>query len=273
VSDQLSQEWVSVAAEEGAWVIDNSACYRLDGQTQLIVPEVNGEELSERLEIKKQFSSRERVISGPNCSAAPLALLLKPVEDAFGLKRVVVSTYQSVSGAGQKAIEELKSQSADFLAGKKPTPVQFSHQIAFNCIPAIGRFQEDGYTSEESKIIAESRKILGLPDLPMTATAIRVPTINCHAGSVNIETKRAFDLSQVKQALMSFPGVRVFDQVDQKIYPMNVTGTGEDHVFVGRIRRDMSLENGMNLWFVSDNLRKGAALNAVQIAEIIRQVL
>jgi aspartate-semialdehyde dehydrogenase len=208
-----------------------------------------------------------------------MVLALKPIRDRWGLKRVVVSTYQSTSGAGAAAVDELKAQTAAYLQGEAPAPKAFAHQIAFNFIPHIGGFKDDGYTSEETKMIQESRKLLGMPNLPMSPTAVRVPTLNCHGESINVETLKAFTIGDVRAALVAQPGIIVQDDPAQAVYPMSMPGAqsrvegaaGRDAVYVGRIRKDPSLENGLNLWVVSDNLRKGAALNAVQIGELLLQ--
>ncbi len=279
-SDAVSQEWAPQAAKSGAWVIDNSAAFRMDPSVPLVVPEVNPEILVERAQKGRMaLSAQERMIAGPNCSTVQLVVALKPIAHAWGLKRVVVSTYQSVSGAGTAAMEELAQQTAAVLQGEEKPHQIFAHRIAFNCIPQIGGVKENGYTSEEQKVILESRKILGLPDLKITATAVRVPAFSCHSESVNIETQRSFDVKEVRQSLERMSGVKVLDDPQHHVYPMNVTapsdpvegGTGRDAVYVGRIRRDESVENGLNLWVVSDNLRKGAALNAIQIGETLLQ--
>lgn len=277
-ADAISKEWVPAAAEAGAWVVDNAATFRMDDDVLLMVPEVNGQLLEAR--IKKgpaQLAARERIITGPNCSTVQLVMVLKPILENYGLKRVVVSTYQSTSGAGAAAMEELSIQTVSLFNQKKTEPKAFAHQIAFNCIPHIGGFKDDGYTSEEQKIMAESRKLLSLPGLKISATAVRVPTFSCHGESVNIECERAVDADEVRRLLASQPGVVVQDDPKKNVYPMGVTSdgdpveaaTGRDAVYVGRIRKDPSLENGLNLWVVSDNLRKGAALNAVQIGELL----
>lgn len=278
-SDAVSQEWVPEAANAGAWVVDNSANYRMDPDVLLLVPEVNGHLLESRLKEKSfnQGGYKTRVIAGPNCSTVQMVVALKPIHDQWGLERVVVSTYQSTSGAGTAAMEELAQQTASILNGKEHPPKAFAHQIAFNCIPHIGGFKEDGYTSEEQKLMAETRKIMELPELRISATAIRVPTFSCHAESVNVELKKPFETMQIKNALKSQPGVILQDDPAQKHYPMGVPGgnssvegaSGHDAVYVGRIRKDLSVNNGLNLWIVSDNLRKGAALNAIQIGEML----
>ena len=282
-SDAVSLEWVPEAAKAGAWVVDNSATYRMDQDVLLLVPEVNGHLLESRLKEKddQQGGYKTRVIAGPNCSTVQMVMALKPIHDQWGLERVVVSTYQSTSGAGTAAMEELSFQTAGILNSKPFAPKAFPHQIAFNCIPHIGGFKEDGYTSEEQKLMAETRKILGLPELRISATAIRVPTFSCHAESVNVELKKPFETAQIHTALKNQPGVILQDDPEQKQYPMGMPGeesavegaTGRDAVYVGRIRKDLSVNNGLNLWIVSDNLRKGAALNAIQIGEILVQHL
>jgi aspartate-semialdehyde dehydrogenase len=291
-SDAVSKEWVPQAAEAGAWVIDNSATYRMEQDIPLVVPEINGAGVEKRaMQGASALKARERIFAGPNCSTVQMVMALKPLLDRYGLKRVVVSTYQSTSGAGTAAVDELKDQAHGVLNSKvsgRPSepsrsasaPKAFPHQIAFNCIPHIGGFKDDGYTSEEKKLMAETRKILDLPSLSITATAIRVPTFSCHAESVNVEFLRPFELKDVRSALASQPGVILQDDPAHHLYPMGwagesrdfeavESGTGRDAVYVGRLRRDPSVENGLNLWIVSDNLRKGAALNAIQIGETI----
>ncbi|MGE0615002.1 MAG: aspartate-semialdehyde dehydrogenase [Bacteriovoracia bacterium] len=267
-SDEVSKEWVPRAAEDGAWVIDNSATYRMDPDVFLLVPEVNGKLLSDRL-AKGAADPKQRILAGPNCSTVQLVVALKPIHDRWGLKRVVVSSYQSVSGAGSLAIDELFEQTADHLAGRPVKPKIFAHSIAFNCIPQIGGFKEDAYTSEEQKIMAETRKILGLPGLKVTATAVRVPTVQSHAETVNVECERPFELAEVRQAMEKFSGLKVVDEPARGKYPMAVDCANQDAVYVGRLRRDDSVPHGLNMWVVSDNLRKGAALNGIQIAEML----
>jgi aspartate-semialdehyde dehydrogenase len=274
-SDAVSKEWVPQAAEAGAWVVDNSATFRMEPDSLLLVPEVNGHLLHERLG-RKDLRPRERILTGPNCSTVQMVVALKPIRDRWGIKRVVVSTYQSTSGAGAAAMEELGTQIRDVMSGKPAQPKAFAHQIAFNCIPHIGGFKDDGYTSEEHKMIAESRKLLEMPNLRISATAVRVPTYSCHAESINVECEKPVDVASVREALRSQSGIILQDDPEKKIYPMGMPGngaveaaSGRDAVYVGRIRKDPSLENGLNLWVVSDNLRKGAALNAVQIGEVI----
>lgn len=282
-SDAVSKEWVPQAVEAGAWVVDNSATFRLDSDVLLIVPEVNGSELEKRVRSKAvgELAPRERIIAGPNCSTVQMVVALKPILERWGLRRVVVSSYQSTSGAGAAAMGELTESTQSFLAGKPVEPQIFAHSIAFNCIPQIGGFKEDGYTSEEHKIMAEARKLLQLPGLKISATAVRVPTYSSHAESVNVECEKAFEIEAVRKALQDFSGIILQDDPKKQIYPMGLTSTGDpvesasgkDAVYVGRVRRDASVENGLNLWVVSDNLRKGAALNAVQIGEVLLKAL
>jgi aspartate-semialdehyde dehydrogenase len=288
-SDAISREWVMEAAEAGAWVIDNSAVYRMEDDIPLLVPEVNGELLTKRLAHGvKNLTARERILAGPNCSTVQMVVALKPIRDRWGIKRVVVSTYQSASGAGAAAMDELTAQAIGVFNQKPVAPKAFKHQLAFNCIPQIGGFVKassgfghtrtaDGYTSEEQKIMEETRKILGLPNLRISATAVRVPTFSCHGESVNVECERAVTALEVREALCGQPGVIVQDEPAEFIYPMGLAGeasdvesaTGRDAVYVGRIREDHSVEHGLNFWVVSDNLRKGAALNAVQVGEFL----
>lgn len=254
-SGELSAKYVPCAVEAGAIAIDNSSYYRMDPEIPLIVPEVNAEAIG-----------KSNIIANPNCSTIQLMPVLHAIEKRVGLKRVVVSTYQAVSGAGKAAIDELLAGVQAIMTQKPFEPQAFPCQIAFNCIPHIDVFLEDGYTKEEAKVMNESRKILGLPELAITCTAVRVPVFNSHAESVNIETKEKISASELTELLEATEGVRAF--ADPLQYPMQISVSGQDDVFVGRIREDKSVENGINLWVVGDNLRKGAALNAVQIAEL-----
>jgi aspartate-semialdehyde dehydrogenase len=249
-----------------------------------MVPEINSALLEKQIKMKagSSFSPRERILSGPNCVAVPLAVALKPIHDRWGIKRVVVSTYQSTSGAGAAAMDELKLQTKTYLEQSRPSENRvFPHQIAFNCIPHIGSFKSDGSTGEEQKVIAETRKILNLPQLRISVTSVRVPTLSCHGESVNIECERPFSIQDVRQALAEQPGVILQDDPQNLVYPLGMSvpsdrvecATGRDAVYVGRVRVDSSVEHGINLWLVSDNLRKGAALNAVQMGELLLKVL
>jgi aspartate-semialdehyde dehydrogenase len=258
-SDEVSNQWVSEALSSGVYVIDNSGAFRMDQSVPLIVPEVNGDLVN--LDTK--------MIAGPNCSTVQMVAVLNPVLKNFGLKRVVVSTYQSVSGAGTNAMAELFDASKAYMASNDFVPKSFVHSIGFNCIPQIGKFLEDGYTSEERKMILESRKILRKSDLKITATTVRVPTEGSHCESINIECERSFEISQVMDVLKSAPGLVLLDDPKTNQYPMNINTWKRDPVYVGRVRRDDSVENGINLWVVADNLRKGAALNAIQVGELI----
>lgn len=250
-------EFAPAAVEAGAVVIDNSSAYRMDDAVPLVVPEVNEADLE----------GHSGVVANPNCVAAPLVVALKPLADAVGLERVIVSSYQSVSGTGQAAVRELREQTAGLLAGDEPEPEVYPHPIAFNVLPHIDTFDESGYTGEERKVAAEARKMLGLPDLAVSATCVRVPVIQAHSQAVHIETTDAITADAARRLLMGAPGVILQDEPSLNVYPLPRDATGRDDVFVGRIRNDSSHPRGLALWVVSDNLRKGAATNAVQIAE------
>ncbi len=255
----VSREFAPRAVAAGAVVVDNSSAFRMDPEVPLVVPEVNPD----------AARSHRGIIANPNCSTVQLVLVLWPIHKAFGLRRVVVSTYQAVSGAGRKAMEELMSQCVALL-NQRPVRIEaFPHQIAFNVLPQIDVFEEGGSTREEAKIVRESRKIMGLPDLRIVATAVRVPVMNGHAASVNVETERPCPVEAVREVLSGAPGVVVYDDPAELAYPMPLLASGRDEVFVGRLRQDRSVENGVALWVCADNLRKGAALNAVQIAELL----
>jgi aspartate-semialdehyde dehydrogenase len=255
-SAELSERFVPVAVEAGARVIDNSSRFRMEPGVPLVVPEVNAGAIAQSL-----------IIANPNCSTIQLVPVLKVLNECFGLKRVVVSTYQSVSGAGKVALDELWSQTLAVFNQKEIEHDAFQHQIAFNCIPQIDVLLDDGYTKEEMKIINETRKILNIPQLRITATAVRVPVFHSHAESVNIETERAISLDIAKEKLHAAGIVLSADGE----YPMQLEVAGRDEVHVGRMRLDSSVEHGLNLWIVADNIRKGAALNAVQILEYLLQ--
>lgn len=252
-----STQWAPVAARSGCIVIDNSNAWRMDPDVPLVVPEVNPEALKE---IKKG------IIANPNCSTIQMMVVLKPLHDAARIKRVVVSTYQAVSGTGQKAIEELINQTAAILNMKEYEPKVYPHQIAFNCLPQIDVFMDNDYTKEEMKMVKETRKILD-DSVKVTATCVRVPVINGHAESLNIETEKKLTANEARALLSAAPGVMVYDAPDKKVYPMQIVADKKDDTYVGRIREDETIENGLNMWIAADNLRKGAALNAVQIAE------
>jgi aspartate-semialdehyde dehydrogenase len=257
----VSAKYAPIAVQAGAVVVDNTSFFRMDPDVPLVVPEVNANEIG-------KYATRG-IIANPNCSTIQMVVALKPIHDAARIKRVVVSTYQSVSGAGRKAMEELSHQVAALFSGKEIEKEKFPHQIAFNCIPHIDAFVENGYTKEEMKMINETRKILNEPLLPVTATTVRVPVFCSHSESVNVETERKLTAQQAKALLREAPGIIVADEPQSDVYPMAIDAVGTDATLVGRIREDDSIANGLNLWVVADNLRKGAALNAVQIAEIL----
>jgi aspartate-semialdehyde dehydrogenase len=252
-----SREFAPAAVEAGAVVIDNSSAYRMDPRVPLVVPEVN----------EDAIEGHAGIIANPNCVAAPLVVALKPLADAVGLERVVVSSYQSVSGTGVAAVTELREQSAGFLAGDEPDPSVYPHPIAFNVLPQIGDFDENGYTGEEQKVADETRKMLGMPDLAVSATCVRVPVIHAHSQAVHIETAEAITADRARDLLLGAPGVVLVDEPSLSRYPLPREAAGRDDVLVGRIRNDSSHPRGLVLWISSDNLRKGAATNAVQIAE------
>ena len=253
----VSREFSPIAAEAGATVIDNSSAFRMDENAALVVPEVNAHALN----------SQQRIIANPNCSTIQMVVAAKPLHDAATIKRIVVSTYQAVSGKGKDAVEELKTQSGAVLQNQKINTEVFPHQIAFNALPHIDKFHADGNTFEEIKMVSETRKILELPNLPVSATCVRVPVYTGHSLSLNLEFKHPLEVDRARQILSEAPGVVLMDKPQDEVYPTPAFAAGRDEVFVGRIRRDDSVEHGLNLWVVSDNLRKGAALNAIQIAE------
>jgi aspartate-semialdehyde dehydrogenase len=257
----VSAEFAPLAVSDGAVVIDNTSHFRMQPDIPLVVPEVNAKQIADY--------KNHGIVANPNCSTIQMVVALKPIHDAARIKRVVVSTYQSVSGAGRRAMEELSQQVGALFNGREVKKDKFPHQIAFNCIPHIDVFADDGYTKEELKMINETRKILGEPSLPVTATSVRVPVFCSHSESVNIETEKKLTAADVKALLREAPGIIVADDPQNNVYPMAIDATGKDATFVGRIREDNSIPNGLNLWVVADNLRKGAALNAVQIAEIL----
>ncbi len=257
----VSREWAPRFADHGAVVVDNSSCWRMEPNVPLVVTEVNPEAIAEH----------HGIIANPNCSAMQALVVLKPIHDAAGLERIVFSSYQSTSGTGARAVEELKDQAHAILHGMQPPePAVYPHQIAFNVLPQVETFKDgDDYTTEERKVIAESRKILALPDLRITATCVRVPVMNCHSESLNVETRQALSPADCRELLARAPGVIVVDDPARGRYPMASEVSGRDEVFVGRIRRDESNPRSLNLWVVGDNLRKGAATNAIQIAELL----
>ena len=264
---KVSEQYGPIAAKSGAIVIDNSSFYRLHKEVPLIVPEVNSRVLREH--IQNLNEGQGTIIANPNCSTIQLVVALKPLMDAAGLKRVVVSTYQSVSGAGKQGMDELWDQSLSIFNQSETKVEKFSKQIAFNVIPHCDLFLDNGYTKEEIKVVNESRKILDKADLKITATAVRVPVFSCHSESVNIEFEKPFSAKDVRESLSKALGIVVLDDPTQGIYPTAIELAGTDATYVGRIREDESVQHGVNMWIVADNLRKGAALNAVQIAELV----
>ena len=249
----ISKEYAPKFKAKGAIVIDNSSAWRMEKDIPLVVPEANPEALD----------GHNGIIANPNCSTIQVMPVLKVLADKYGLKRVIYSTYQAVAGSGQKGIDDLE-------ANLKGEPSKnYPHQIAFNLLPHIDSFLDNGYTKEEMKMVEETRKILGLPDLKVTATCVRVPVKMGHAVSVNVELEKSFDLKDVFKAFEEKEGVVVKDDVSKNVYPMPIEAEDTDEVYVGRIRRDESVENGLNLWVVADNIRKGAATNTIQIAETL----
>jgi len=257
----VSREFVPKIAELGTVCIDNSTAWRMDRDVPLIVPEVNYQRLS--------LFSRKKIVANPNCSTIQLVQVLKPIHDEFRVRRVVVSTYQATAGKGNSGIRELANQTAAILNQHKIVIEEFSHQIAFNCIPHIGDFLENGYTAEEMKMVQETQKIMEAESIRISATCVRVPVFYGHGESVNIETERKAKAESVRELLSRQKGIKVVDNPGQNLYPLNIEAAGKNETFVGRIREDISTENGIDLWIVSDSLRKGAALNAVQIAEAL----
>lgn len=249
-----SLKYAPIAAKEGVLVIDNSSAWRMNEDVPLVVSEVNPEEAF----------NHKGIIANPNCSTIQCMAPLKLLAEKYGIKRVVYSTYQAVSGTGYKGVIDLE----EGLKGNPPKT--YPHPIVNNCLPHIDIFLEDGYTKEEKKMVDETRKILGLPDLPVTATCVRVPVINSHSVSINVELEKDFDIDILKKELAETNGIILLDDVERNIYPLASEATGKDEVFVGRVRRDNSVKYGVNLWTVADNIRKGAATNAVQIAELFK---
>lgn len=245
----ISKKYAPIAVSKNCIVVDNSSVFRMEEDVPLVVPEVNPEDIF----------SNNGIISNPNCSTIQAVLPLKALDNVYSIKRIIYSTYQAVSGAGKNGIDDLNNT----LNGLDPK--KFPYAISKSCIPHIDIFLDNGYTKEEMKMINETRKILHKPDLKITATAVRVPILNSHSESINIEFENPFILSDVKKCLENFPGIIVLDEPSNNIYPLSEKANGKDEVFVGRIRRDESVENGLNLWVVADNIRKGAASNAVQI--------
>lgn len=256
-----SLEFAPAAVAAGAVVIDNSSAFRMDDEIPLVVPEVNPHAIARY--------TKKGIIANPNCSTIQMLVALKPIHDRAGIKRIVVSTYQAVSGTGAKAIAELEAQVKAYVAGKPLQNNVYPHQIAFNCLPHIDSFLDNGYTKEEMKMVNETRKIFEDQSIGVTATTVRVPVFYGHSESVNIETAKKISAAEVKELLAAAPGVKLVDEPSLSIYPLALDCAGKFETLVGRIREDESIENGINLWVVADNILKGAALNAVQIAEIV----
>lgn len=246
-----AKKYAPIAASHGCIVVDNSSAFRMEKEVPLVVPEVNSEEIT----------NNHGIIANPNCSTIQAVVPLKALDDKYQIRRVIYSTYQAVSGAGRLGLEDLEN------GAKGEAPKKFAHPIYQNCLPHIDVFLENGYTKEEEKMINETRKILKKPDLKVTATCVRVPVINSHSESINVELEKPFTLEEVRKTLQNYPGIIVLDDVTKNEYPLATISNGHDEVYVGRIRRDESIENGLNLWVVADNIRKGAASNAVQIVE------
>ena len=249
----ISEKFAPIAKSKGVVVVDNSSAWRMDKDVPLVIPEVNPEAIKDH----------NGIISNPNCSTIQSVVPLRPLDDAFKMKRVIYSTYQSVSGSGVKGVADLENG----------TTTNYPYQISYNCIPQIDDFLENGYTKEEMKMIEETRKILNNYDLKVTATTVRVPVKNSHAVAINIEFEKSFEMEEIFKALENAPGIVIQDDPANLIYPMQITADGKDEVFVGRIRRDFSVDNGINLWVVADNIRKGAATNTIQIAELLAKTL
>ena len=258
---ERSLEFAPAAVKSGAVVIDNSSAFRMDPKVPLVVPEVNAHALAKHTGI----------IANPNCSTIGMVVALKPLHDAVKIQRIVVTTFQSVSGTGKDAIDELASQTVALLNFQDIKTKVYPHQIAFNCLPHIDSFLDNGYTKEEMKMADETRKIMEDDSIRVTATTVRVPVFRCHSESVNIETEKKLSANEARAILSEAPGVIVYDDPKKNLYPLAIDVAGKDEVYVGRIREDGSIVNGINMWIVSDNLRKGAALNAVQIAELLIQ--
>lgn len=259
--DEVAREFVPWAVEKGAIVVDESAFYRMDPNVPLVIPEVNPQAIRDH----------KGIIASPNCSTTQMVMALKPLHDAARVRRVVVSTYQAVSGAGLSASEELRGGMRGLLADEPEPREIFPHPIAGNLIPQIGSLRDAGYTSEEMKMVLETRKILGDDSIGLCVTCVRVPVFNGHSESLLVETEKKLSAAEARELLAAAPGVIVQDDLGSGVYPTPRQATGSDAVFVGRIREDLSSPNGITMWCVSDNLRKGAATNAVQIAEVLAQ--
>ena len=256
-----SKHFAPHAAQAGCVVVDNSSAWRMDTAVPLVVPEVNPHAVA--------GYTAKRIIANPNCSTIQMVVALNPIHRKYGIKRIVVSTYQAVSGTGKKAIDELFDQTRAIMNFQDAEATVYPHRIAFNCLPHIDTFEANGYTKEEIKMVNETRKIMEDDSIQVTATTVRVPVFYGHSESVNIETAKPISADAVKSILAESPGISVMDDPSQNVYPLPADAAGEDLTFVGRIRDDLSIENGINMWVVADNIRKGAATNTVQIAEIL----
>ncbi|MGE5172705.1 MAG: aspartate-semialdehyde dehydrogenase [Betaproteobacteria bacterium] len=256
---ERSLEFAPAAVASGAVVVDNSSAFRMDPKIPLVVPEVNAHAIAKH----------NGIIANPNCSTIGMVVALKPIHDTARIKRIVVTTFQSVSGTGKKAMDELAQQTVALLNFRDVETSVYPHQIAFNCLPHIDSFLDNGYTKEEMKMVNETKKIMEDDSIRVTATTVRVPVFRCHSESVNIETEKKISANEVRAILSTAPGVIVYDDPKKNLYPLAIDVAGKDETYVGRIREDESIPNGINMWIVSDNLRKGAALNAVQIAELL----
>ena len=256
-----SQKFAPLAAKDGCVVIDNSSAWRMDSKVPLVVPEVNSHAIA-------QYSEKG-IIANPNCSTIQMVIVLHPIHKKYGIKRVVVSTYQAVSGTGKKAIDELFDQTRAIINFLDYKTHVYPHRIAFNCLPHIDIFLDNGYTKEEMKMVNETRKILEDDSIAVTATTVRVPVFFGHSEAVNVETKDPLSAEDVKALLQNSPGVKVMDDPQKNLYPLATDAAGQDLTLVGRIRKDDSIANGINMWIVADNIRKGAATNAVQIAQVL----
>ncbi len=262
---ETSKKYAPIASSHGCIVVDNSNAFRMDNNVPLVVPEVNPEEIK----------NNKGIIANPNCSTIQAVVALKPLDDKYHIKRIVYSTYQAVSGAGRDGIEDLenginhfqKTSNVNIVSSENYKLKKFPYPIFNNCLPHIDVFLDNGYTKEEMKMINETRKILGKPNLPITATTVRVPVFNSHSESINVEFENNYNLDELINILKNSPGIKVIDDVTHIKYPIATQATGQDSVLVGRIRRDYSIQNGLNFWCVADNIRKGAASNAIQIVE------
>lgn len=257
--DDVARDFVPEAVRRGCVVVDESGYWRMDPKVPLVIPEVNPQDIQKH----------QGIIASPNCSTTQMVVALKPLHDYGRVRRVVVSTYQATSGAGVAGSRDLENGTRALLAGQPFTYELFPHPIAFNCIPQIGSPKYQGYTSEEMKMVHETRKMLGDDSIQICATCVRIPVSNCHSETILVETEKKITVEKARELFSSFPGIVVMDDLAQKVYPMPINSDKRDEVFIGRIREDISSPNGLNFWCVSDNLRKGAATNAVQIAELL----